>query len=247
MYISLTSMSYIWWRHDMKTLSALLARCGGTTDQRWVLFTHFCFLLLFWNLRKNSWFTGDLRSHGALGCYSNENCILLSLWATYFTFAQQVHYCTLMYTQSCCSLQLCITNKGDVWAYFFGYTMMTSSNGNIFRVTGPLCGGIHRSPVNSLHQGQWRRALMFSLICAWAHYDVIVINSIFKQWFGILLSGYLLVNYRSGYQYWGHCGLISDLKSLPQPASEVDTKLNSWTFQIINHFTTSDIPLKITF
>ena len=39
-----------------------------------------------------------------------------------------------------------------------------SSNGNIFRVTGHL--GIHRSPVNSLHKGQWRGTLMFSLICA---------------------------------------------------------------------------------
>ena len=27
--------------------------------------------------------------------------------------------------------------------------------------------GIHRSPVNSPHKDQWRRALMFSLICAW--------------------------------------------------------------------------------
>ena len=62
--------------------------------------------------------------------------------------------------------------------------MMTSSNGNIFRVTDPLCG---KFPV----QKQWRGALMFSLICAWingwvnrreagdlrrhrAHYDVTV-------------------------------------------------------------------------
>ena len=54
----------------------------------------------------------------------------------------------------------------------------------------PFVGGIHRSPVNS-HKGQWRGALMFSLICVWinvwvnnrgagdlrryrAHYDVIV-------------------------------------------------------------------------
>ena len=51
--------------------------------------------------------------------------------------------------------------------------------------------GIHRSPVNSPHKGQWRGALMFSLICIWiygwvnncevsglrryhAHYDVTV-------------------------------------------------------------------------
>ena len=57
----------------------------------------------------------------------------------------------------------------------------------------PFVRGIHRSPVNSLHKGQWRGALMFSLICVWingwvnnrdagdlrryrAHYDVTVMN-----------------------------------------------------------------------
>ena len=56
----------------------------------------------------------------------------------------------------------------------------------------PFVRGIRRSPVNSPRKGQWRGALMFSLICAWlnawvnsrkvgdlrrhrAHYDVIVI------------------------------------------------------------------------
>ena len=31
----------------------------------------------------------------------------------------------------------------------------------------PFVRGIHRSPVNSPHKGQWCRALMFSLICIW--------------------------------------------------------------------------------
>ena len=31
----------------------------------------------------------------------------------------------------------------------------------------PFVREIHRSPVNSLHKGQWRGALMFSLICVW--------------------------------------------------------------------------------
>ena len=31
----------------------------------------------------------------------------------------------------------------------------------------PFVRGIHRSPVNSPHKGQWRGALMFSLIYAW--------------------------------------------------------------------------------
>ena len=41
------------------------------------------------------------------------------------------------------------------------HIMMTSSNGNIFRVTGHLCGEFtgHR-----IHKGQWRGALIFSLM-----------------------------------------------------------------------------------
>ena len=57
----------------------------------------------------------------------------------------------------------------------------------------PFVRGIHRSPVNSPHKGQWCGALMFSLICVWingwvnnreagdlrrygAHYDVTVMT-----------------------------------------------------------------------
>ena len=58
----------------------------------------------------------------------------------------------------------------------------------------PFVQGIHRSPVNSLHKGQWCGALIFSLICTWInswvnnreagdlsrhcdHYDVTVTTS----------------------------------------------------------------------
>ena len=33
----------------------------------------------------------------------------------------------------------------------------------------PFVRGIHRSPVDSPHKGQWRGALMFSLICTWTN------------------------------------------------------------------------------
>ena len=63
---------------------------------------------------------------------------------------------------------------------------------------GRFVRGIHRSPVNSPHKGQWRGALMFPLICVWingwvnnreagdlrryrAHYDVIVMLSDVSQ------------------------------------------------------------------
>ena len=47
------------------------------------------------------------------------------------------------------------------------YIMMTSSNGNIFRVTGPLCGVFAGHRWFAPHNGQWRGALILSLICAW--------------------------------------------------------------------------------
>ena len=69
---------------------------------------------------------------------------------------------------------------------------MASSNGSIFRVTGHLCGEFP-------HKGQWRTALVFSLIRAWingwvnngeagdlkchrANCDVIVMNHVHVVW-----------------------------------------------------------------
>ena len=70
----------------------------------------------------------------------------------------------------------------------------------------PFVRGIHRSPVNSPHKGQWSGALMFSLICPWinvwvnnreaghlrrhhAHFHVIVMVCAILQ---ICLSRYAL-------------------------------------------------------
>ena len=84
-----------------------------------------------------------------------------------------------------------------------GYTernslhMMTSSNGNISALLA-LCAGNQPVPVNSPHRGQWRGALMFSMICVWinawvnsreasdlsrhrGHYDVIVMMHSHKK------------------------------------------------------------------
>ena len=37
----------------------------------------------------------------------------------------------------------------------------------------PFVSGIHRSPMDSPHKGQWRGDLMFSLICAWTFEQII--------------------------------------------------------------------------
>ena len=82
------------------------------------------------------------------------------------------------------SPELCLVTWGECCII-----MMTSSNRNIFRITGHLCGEF--TGRWWIPKGQWRGALMFSLICFWingwvnnreagdlrryrAHYDVIV-------------------------------------------------------------------------
>ena len=94
--------------------------------------------------------------------------------------------------------------------------MMTSSNGNIFHVTGPLSGEFTGQRWLPHKKDQWHGALMLSLICAWingwvnngeagdcrrncAHFDVIVI--FFNE------------NMRVCQSLWRHsvmtCGIIS--------------------------------------
>ena len=100
------------------------------------------------------------------------------------------------FTGRCCQLSVNMLNP----------IMMTSSNGYIFRVTGHS-----RSPGKSPNKGQWRGALMFSLVCVWindwvnnrvtgdlrhhhAHYDVIVMISPRKYgiqtWLSLCLQMY---------------------------------------------------------
>ena len=81
--------------------------------------------------------------------------------------------------------------SGPFWALTQNF--MTSSNGKHFPRYWPFVRGMHRPPVNSPHKGQWRGALMFSLICTRinglvnngetcdlrshrAHYDVTVMS-----------------------------------------------------------------------
>ena len=113
--------------------------------------------------------------------------------------------------------------------------MMTSSKWKPFPHYWPFVRGIHRSPVNSPHKGQWRGALMFSLICVWingwvnnreagdlrryrAHYDV---NVMFPRVWSLLFLITISVLYqRDNYKdYWdiyinNHSFWVADLGSL---------------------------------
>ena len=105
----------------------------------------------------------------------------------------------------------------------------------------PFVRGIHRSPVNSPHKGQWRGALLFSLICVWiniwinnreagdlrryrAQYDVIVMGNwtlVNKEQWGqnrLLWTLALILSYNAN-------NTMS--KSLPDSLERIPVKLKS--------------------
>ena len=102
--------------------------------------------------------------------------------------------------------QLCSAFCEEIGEEWFCY-MMTSSNGNIFHVTGHLCGEFTGDQWIPRTNGQWRGALMFSLICArkygWvnsrkaddlkhcgAHYNITVMI----KWFDCICHYFAVLN-----------------------------------------------------
>ena len=94
----------------------------------------------------------------------------------------------------------------------------------------PFVWGIQRSSVNSLHKGQWREALMCSLICAWingwvyndeagdlkchcAHYDITVMwNLTQKHCFGGLFMALSFIRYLINFS---HAWILDLIPSQP--------------------------------
>ena len=86
------------------------------------------------------------------------------LWNEYISLFSQLCFCTsadgIALWSTVISSGTMIANPGshgDVikWKFFPGYW--------------PFVRGIHRSPMDSPHKGQWHGALMFYLICAWTN------------------------------------------------------------------------------
>ena len=69
-----------------------------------------------------------------------------------------MHNCILCYSRELDTFICVCVSKPVPW---WRHQMET------FSALLALCAGIHRSPVNSPHKGQWLGNFMFSLICAW--------------------------------------------------------------------------------
>ena len=65
-------------------------------------------------------------------------------------------------------LNLDLTRPGSTW-WHKQHNNDDVIKWKLFPRYWPFVWGIHRSPVNSPHKGQWRRAFMFSLILAWTN------------------------------------------------------------------------------
>ena len=132
-----------------------------------------------------------------LGSTATSAAVIIPVSLTGYIFLiQKITHCGLCQDTWTEILKCSLRRQRPLWRWLqlspSCGVMMTSSNRNIFRVTGNLW--MHRSMVNFPHKDQWRGALTFTLICAWinvwvnnreggdlrrhlAHYDVIVMFS----------------------------------------------------------------------
>ena len=91
---------------------------------------------------------------------------------------------------------MCLTK----WKYVFvRFSYDDVIKWKYFPHSWPFVWGIHQSPVNSSHKGQWCGALMFSLICAWI--DRRLCKQSWGWWFETPLCS-----------LWCHCNVVVSLK-----------------------------------
>ena len=152
-----------WWRHQMETFSALLAFCAGNSPVTGEFptqspvarsFDVFFDLLLNKRLSKQSWGWWFETPSRSLWRHRNVDCIAGCASLTQTIELVNVKWIALANETVIYNISHCYVMT---WA-----CLMTSSNGNIFRVIGPCAGEFP-------HKGQWRGALIFSLICAWTN------------------------------------------------------------------------------
>ena len=86
-----------------------------------------------------------------------------TVWNMYRIYIRKLNICPALMEDRIAYCNKYFTEKipRDVESPWWRHQMET------FSALMALCAGIHRAPVNSPLKGQWRGALMFSLICVW--------------------------------------------------------------------------------
>ena len=132
----------------------------------WFTFSWFYTCMLRCSVQRRRWYS-MLLNNLQMFCYQYIVIISsVSKWVVYLSdnylrfFVNYSHYCLP-------SLDLCVLDYYEcgVWYPFCPITWRCKH----FPRCWPFVRGIHRSPVNSPHKGQWRGALMFSMDPAWTN------------------------------------------------------------------------------
>ena len=111
-----------------------------------------CWVIIKWTLRNKQHFNQNIKLLIHVNASENSVCLMVAILST----GRWVKMTDLKFDLNLQgTIELMLVDHDDVikWKHFPRYW--------------PFVRGIHRSPVNSPHKGQWRGALMFSLICAW--------------------------------------------------------------------------------
>ena len=167
------------WRHQMETFSALLAICAGNSPHKgqWrgaLMYSLIRAQIYGWAINGEA---GDLRRHRA------HYDVIVMKKITRTVAAIKSHRFVLFKRWN----NLSFGDHAKMWRIDLHVSPRLNSKRDHFRMIVPLLWtnylhddvikwkrfprywpfvrGIHRSPVNSPHKGQWRGALMFSLIC----------------------------------------------------------------------------------
>ena len=188
-----------------------------------------CFFIRAWtNGWANNRDAGDLRRHRAHYYVT----VITEAWTNWLSFAGGIFKCVflnIIFTFDSKLIEICsglespidhmsalveikLVDQPITWTNVCWLSSMTSYDVvwwrhqmETFSALLAICAGIHGSPVNSPHTGQWREALMFSLICVWindwvnnreagdlrryrAHYDVPVMAHLTKDTFEKMLG-----------------------------------------------------------
>ena len=134
------------WRHQMETFSALLAICAGNSPAP-VNFPHkgqwhgalmFSLICVWINDRVNNREAGDLRRY-----HSHYDVIVMYWKYSRMTRSVPLLHMTWLLTSPVHQQSWYLLTWRMTWSLSSmkeDFFMMTSSNGNIFRVTGHLCG-----------------------------------------------------------------------------------------------------------
>ena len=153
------------WRHPVKLVSSTLLLYHMYFQLKWI---HICCWEQFsmngsnwWHIFSTTEIFSPLTPHFLFLSLSLTQISLPRTFYAHVCWCGYIHVCTYIWIHT--YIQVFILPHSFLPHFLHGNVIKWK----YFPRYWPFVRGIHRSPVNSAHKGQWRGTLMFLLICAW--------------------------------------------------------------------------------